>query len=73
MQALGVGAGDGVRVAEWDLSVEVRLDPAVAEGVVALAQGIPGAPPLGAGSVSLERDPDFTPAPGAAANVIARG
>ena len=70
---LNVSVGDGVRVAELQTSLEVRTDDAVAAGVAAIAQGLPGAPLLTSKSVHLAPDPDFERRPGAGDDVIARG
>ena len=72
-QRLGAREGGGVRVEELDASMEVRLDAAVASGVVGIAQGLPGAGALTAATVHLAPDPDFAAPPGGDPNVIARG
>lgn len=72
-QRLGVAAGDGVRVAELDASVEVRLDPALAPGVAGIAQGLPGAGVLATAKIHLAADLDFVRSAGGAPNVAAKG
>ena len=72
-QALGVAEGGGVAVAEWNASVEVRLDDAVPPGVAACAQGLPGAPLLATDVVHLRADADFVRQPMGDAALIAKG
>ena len=70
---LNVQAGGGVRIEEMQTSLQVAIDEGVAAGVVAIAQGLPGVPPLTAKAVHLAADPDFVPVPTATDNLIARG
>ena len=72
-RALGVAEGGGVAVAEWNASVEVRVDDSVPSGVAACAQGLPGAPLLATAVVHLQRDADFVRQPTADATLIAKG
>ena len=65
--------GGGVAVAEWNASVEVRVDDSVPPGVAACAQGLPGAPLLATAVVHLQRDADFVHQPSADATLIAKG
>ena len=70
---LNVAEGSGATIEELGASLEVRIDDAVAAGVVAVAQGLPGAPVLTAATVHLAPDADFVRRPGGDENVIARG
>ena len=73
-KALGVAAGDGLRIEELDTSLTVAIDDAVAAGVVGVVQGF-GVPPLAASEtpVHLAADPNYKPPPAGDGNVIARG
>ena len=70
---LNVAAGAGVRVDEMQVSLAVRIDDEVGVGVAAIAQGLPGLPPLTTATVHLAPDPDFAPPPSADGDVIAKG
>ena len=70
---LGVAEGGGVRIEELGHTLQARLDDGVAEGVVAIAQGLPDAPLLVHPVVHLAADADFTPRAGGDPNVIAKG
>ena len=70
---LGVEAGGGVRIDELGMSVEVRVDAEIAQGVAGIVQGVPGAGVLTAERVSLAPDADFVRRPSVHADVIARG
>ena len=72
---LGVTDGGGVRIEELGSTMQARLDDGVAEGVVAIAQGLPDAPLLTHGIVHLAADADFVPRRGESGdpNVIAKG
>ena len=70
---LGVDVGQGVRIDELDMSVEVRFDDAVQSGVVGIAQGLPGAGVLTTAHVKLAADATFVRRVGNDPNVIARG
>ena len=70
---LQVGEGDGVKIDELGTSAEVRLDSAVQQGVVGIAQGLPGAGVLATATVHLAADPHFVRPSAGAANIIARG
>ena len=74
-KALGVAAGDGVRIEELGASVAVALDDGIAAGTAGVAQGLPGAPLLTAGAPALRlaADANYKLPPSADANVIARG
>ena len=69
-KTLGVAPGDGVRILELDASVAVRIHADIPAGVVALAQGLPGAPLLAGASVRLAPDPGFV---ADASPIIAKG
>ena len=74
-KALGVAAGDGVRIEELGASVAVALDEGIPAGTAGVAQGLPGAPllPAGAPALHLAADANYKPPPSGDANVIARG
>ena len=70
---LGVAEGGGVRVEELGSTLQARFDDGVAEGVVAIAQGLPDAPLLVHHIVHLAADADFVPRAGGDPDVIAKG
>ena len=70
---LGVTEGGGVRIEELGHTLQARLDDGVAEGVVAIAQGLSDAPLLVHPVVHLAAAADFTPRAGGDPNVIAKG
>ncbi len=70
---LGVQEGAGVALEELNASFEVRLDAAVAKGVVGVSQGLPGSPLLSTATVKLASDPEFVRKPGGDPNLIAKG
>ena len=75
-KALGVAAGDGVRIDELGVSLAAEIDDGMAAGVVGVAQGLPGAPllPAAATAVHLAADPAYEPRPRSGlGDVIARG
>ena len=70
---LGVTDGGGVRIEELGATLQARLDDGVAQGVVAVAQGLPDAPLLVHAVVHLAADADFVPRQAGDPNVIAKG
>ncbi len=72
-KALGVSAGDGVRIVQAGASYEVRTDANVAMRTACVAQGLPGGRPLPAERLDLRADPDYRRPAAADSQLIARG
>lgn len=72
--AIGVKEGQGVKTEALPISVEVRIDDAMARGAAGIVQGLSGVPgPVPSGPVHLVHDVEFVRRPGGDPNVIARG
>ena len=72
-QALGLAAGDGVRIEGAPAGFVARVDDGVRQGCVGIARGLPGVPVDIPAAVRLEADPNFVPVRPPGADVIAKG